>query len=232
MEKVPLLAELRAMAGTVPDFGGYQPTSRVHLEWLGKTHALVAQWDCLEAVSFRSAADSLTFDVMRASNIAKMLGILHRAIADLELQVPMQPAQTFGPGAVYDFLKTLRDLMASATQAIFVVDPYLDEQIFDAYLATVSKKVAVRLLTRQYSGALKPAVTKFVAQNGMSVEVRTSNSIHDRVVFLDQGSCWVLGQSIKDAAKSKPTYLAPLAADAAQFKRADYEAIWAAATPL
>lgn len=232
MEKVALLAELRAMAGTAPDFAEYGPTSRVHLEWLGKTHALIAQWDRLEAVSFRSAADFLTFDVTRASNIAKILGILHRAIADLALQVPAQPVQAFGPGAVYDFLKTLRDLMASATQAIFVVDPYLDEQIFDVYLATVSKSVAVRLLARQYSAALKPAVAKFIAQSGMSVEVRTSNAIHDRVVFLDQGSCWVMGQSIKDAAKSRPTYLAPLVAGAVQLKRADYEAIWAAGTPL
>jgi hypothetical protein len=42
----------------------------------------------------------------------------------------------------------------------------------------------------------------------------------------------VLGQSIKDAAKTKPTYLAPLASDAAQLKKADYEQIWSAASPI
>lgn len=86
--------------------------------------------------------------------------------------------------------------------------------------------VSVRLLVREYAAALKPALEKFVAQNKMNVEIRHSKSIHDRVVFLDNVSCWVLGQSIKDAAKSKPTYLAPLSFDAAQLKKADYDQIW------
>nr|ART38834.1 H35 [uncultured bacterium] len=36
----------------------------------------------------------------------------------------------------------------------------------------------------------------------------------------------MLGQSIKDAAKSMPTYLAPLSSDVAAEKFADYENIW------
>ncbi|MFC3108469.1 hypothetical protein ACFOFO_10920, partial [Undibacterium arcticum] len=149
MDKLTLLTELRAMAGDIPDFNAYSSTSRVHLEWLGKTHALILRWNRLEAIAFSSAADFLSFDVTRVTNIAKLMGILHRAIADLELEVPTLPSQTFGPGAVYDFLKTLRDLLASATKSIFIVDPYLDEQIFDAYLSTVSPNVAVRLLARE-----------------------------------------------------------------------------------
>jgi hypothetical protein len=86
--------------------------------------------------------------------------------------------------------------------------------------------VDVRLLARDYAAALKPALKKFIAQKKMAVAIRSSKSIHDRVVFLDERSCWVLGASIKDAAKLKPTYLAPLAADAAQLKKADYEQIW------
>lgn len=232
MDKVALLAELRALSENAPDFGAYSPSSRPHLEWLGKAHALIAQWNTVEAISFRSAADFLTFDITRNMNVAKLLGVLHRAIADLELQVPALPDQAFGPGAVYDFLKTLRDLLASATNSVFVVDPYLDEQVFDAYLSTVSPQVVVRLLTMKRPASLKPAVTKYIAQTNTNVEVRTSKAIHDRVIFLDDSSCWVLGQSIKDAAKSKPTYLAPLATDAAQLKKQDYETIWNSAKAI
>ena len=232
MDKVALLTELRALVGDPPDFNAFSPTSRVHLEWLGKTHALLSRWNRMEAISFRSAADFLAFDVTRPTNVAQLMGVLHRAIADLELQVPALPNQAFGPGAVYDFFKALRELLASATQSLFVVDPYLDEQIFDAYLSTVSPQVAVRLLARDYAAALKPAIANFIAQRKMAVEVRSSKSIHDRVVFLDDRSCWVLGASIKDAAKSKPTYLAPLAADAVALKKADYDQIWAAATVI
>jgi hypothetical protein len=174
----------------------------------------------------------LALELIRDMNVAQMLGVLHRAIADLELEIPALPPQAFGPGAVYDFHKTLRDLLASATKSLFIVDPYLDDQIFDAYLSTVSQQVHVRLLARDYAASLKASVQKFVAQKKMAVEVRSSKSIHDRVMFVDDGSCWVLGQSIKDAAKTKPTYLAPLANDAAQLKKADYEQIWGAATPI
>jgi hypothetical protein len=104
--------------------------------------------------------------------------------------------------------------------------------VFDAYLSTVSQEVHVRLLARDYAASLRTSVQKFIAQRKVKVELRSSKAIHDRVVFVDDGSCWVLGQSIKDAAKSKPTYLAPLANDAAQLKKADYEQIWTAAIPI
>jgi hypothetical protein len=53
----------------------------------------------------------------------------------------------------YDVFKTLRDLLASATQSVFIVDPYLDETVFDGYLTSVSRQVSVRLLTRKYTAA-------------------------------------------------------------------------------
>jgi len=219
------------LASDVPDFSKYSSTSKPHLEWLGKASALLTVWNKYEVIGFKSAADSLSLELIRDMNVGKLMGVLHRAIADLELQVPALPTQAFGPGAVYDFQKALRDLLSSSTKSLFIIDPYLDEQIFDAYLSTVASQVSVRLLARQYAAALKPAVLAFVAQKKMSVEVRSSTATHDRVLFVDDRSCWVLGQSIKDAAK-KPTYLAPLADDAAQLKKADYEAIWSTAKPI
>lgn len=232
MDKVALLAELRALAHDVPDFGTYSPSSRIHLEWLGKAHALILRWEPVEAISFKITVDSLYYDLTRDIYVGQLLAILYRAIADLEIQVPELPPQAFGPGAVYDFNKALRDLLGSATKTLLIVDPYLDDQVFDAYISTVSPQVVVRLLAREYASSLAPAVQKFIAQKKMTIEVRSSQGIHDRVIFIDDRSCWVLGQSIKDAAKAKPTYLAPLAHDASELKKADYERIWIAATPI
>jgi hypothetical protein len=232
MDEVALLAELRALADNTPDFSSFTPTSRVHQEWLGKVHALIQQWDASETSSLRSQIDWMGSSVMRDIALSKVVSTLYRAIGDLQFRLPGGPARAFGPGAVYDFLKTLRDLLASATKSIFIVDPYLDEQVFDAYLDTVPRQVIVRLLARKRPAALKPAVAKFVAQSKMAVEARSSEEIHDRIVFLDDRSCWVLGQSIKDAATSKPTYLAPLDRDTAQLKKASYEQIWNAAQPI
>jgi hypothetical protein len=232
MDKVALLAELRALAADAPDFATYSPSSRLHLEWLGKAYALILRWNKNEAISFKTTANFLAIDLTRDMNVGKLLGTLHCAIADIEIQVPELPPQAFGPGAVYDFHKALLDLLASATSELLIVDPYLDEQIFDAYISTVPPQVVVRLLTLKYAASLSPAVQKFISQKKMTVEVRSTREIHDRVIFIDGRSCWVLGQSINVAAKTKPTYLAPLAADTSQLKKAEYERIWTVATSI
>ena len=67
---------------------------------------------------------------------------------------------------------------------------------------------------------------------GSIAEVKTSGEIHDRVLFIDDLSCWVMGQSIKDAAKAKPTYLLPLPADISTLKLSHYELIWNNASVL
>jgi hypothetical protein len=232
MDKVALLAELRALATDAPDFATYSPSSRLHLEWLGKAYALISRWNKNEAFFFKTTAEFLAIDITRDMNVGKLLGILQCAIADLEIQVPELPPQAFGPGAVYEFHKALLDLLASATSELLIVDPYLDEQIFDAYISIVPPQVVVRLLTFKYAASLSPAVQKFISQNKMAIEVRSTQEIHDRVIFIDGRSCWVLGQSIKDAAKTKPTYLAPLAANTSQLKKTEYERIWTVATPI
>lgn len=78
----------------------------------------------------------------------------------------------------------------------------------------------------------KPAVEKFNTQLGAKAEVRISTEFHDRVLFLDGLSCLVMGQSIKDAAKTKPRYLAPLPSDIAKLKLVHYEGIWRSANAL
>lgn len=226
------LAELRALANSVPDFDAYTPTSRPHLEWLAKGSALVASWNKGEAIGFNSCAEHLATPIIRPGNVGRLMAILHRAIAALEYEVPSMPAQAFGPGAVYDFFKAFRELLGSATASILAVDPYLNEQVFDAYISAVGPSISVRLLARNQAAALKPAVSAFTAQTGRSVEVRRSSMLHDRVVFVDGRSCWVLGQSIADAAAKKPTYLAPLPQEVVDLKLADYERIWQSATPI
>lgn len=96
----------------------------------------------------------------------------------------------------------------------------------------MQKGVAVRLLIGKYTAKVKPAVEKFVAQFGASVEAKTSTAFHDRLIFVDGDVCWVLGQSIKDAAAAKPTYLAPLSPDVSAPKLAQYEQIWLKATTI
>jgi hypothetical protein len=60
-------------------------------------------------------------------------------------------------------------------------------------------------------------------------ELRSSKDVHDRVVFADD-RCWVIGQSIKDAARKKPTYIVEHSGVAAM--KGIYDQIWSGATSV
>jgi hypothetical protein len=233
MEPHILLAQLKGHVSRAPSFADYSAASATHQEWLGRSFALAKRWNSLEATSLRIAADalaSLTF--RREGNLGTIFGVLNRAISDLELQLPATSAQAFGPGAVYDFFKALNSVVSSAQFSLFVIDPYLDDGVFDAYLSGVPKQVTVRLLVEGYSAKVAPAVQRFTTQYGVTVEARRSPAFHDRVIFVDASECWVLGMSIRKAAKEKPTYLAPLSPDIATLKLTHYEQVWSSATAI
>jgi hypothetical protein len=232
MEPEVLLAQLRALLERVPDFEQYSPLSREHSLWLGQAYALVAQWDNVQAIMLQVAADALPIEIVRDQNLATILGAVNRAIADLELKVPEKGKVAFAAGEVYDFFQELNGVIGSAEKSIFIVDPYLDASVFDHYLNSRKPEVNVRLLLSKNPENVKPAAEKYRQQYGDVLEIRMSNKIHDRVIFVDRYVCWIVGQSLKDAAKAKPTYLAPLAPDVVPAKLDDYESIWAEAQAI
>ena len=226
MNKVALLAELRAVAETAPSFEAYDPSSKIQQAWLGKAHALLTQWNIQEGVGFRTAADQLGPELLRPGSLAKIFGTLHRAIADLELQAPSIGGGTSGPGAIYDFSKVLKELLASATATLLIVDRNLEEQAFTGYLSSVPPQVVIRLLVREKAESLKSAMDAFVGQKNISVELRESNGVHDRLLIIDGRSCWLLGQPIKVSVRTPQSYLAPLSPEVAELKVKYYDELW------
>jgi hypothetical protein len=226
MEQEILLAQLRAHLERAAQYDNYNYGSKELLIWLSQGYALVAKCDIGEAVSFKVAWKGLKSLAFGADAYNDILAILHRVMATLELEVPQGAEITFGSGEVYNFFRALNKVIGSAEKSIFIIDPYLDNTVFDHYLNAREPAVVVRLLIGPKSKQIKPAGAKYVAQYGPVLEVKQSNKTHDRVIFIDGYACWIFGQSIKDAAKAKPTYLAPLSPDVVTEKLEDYEAIW------
>lgn len=226
MEPNILLAHIKALLERMPDLERYSSSSREHMMWLGQAHALISRWDMLSAMEFKSACDYLDMSMTRQINISKMLNILHRALADLEFKVPSDVEVNFGAGDVYDFFKALNKVIASAEKSLFIVDPYLDHTVFDHYLNSRREGVSVRLLVNKNAIDLLPSSQKYIEQFGNILQIKKSKSLHDRVIFVDGYACWLIGQSVKDAAKAKPTYLVPLPPDVVPAKIANYEEIW------
>lgn len=232
MEPELLLAQLRALFERVPDFETYSPTSKDHMIWLGQAHALISRWSANEAISFKSAADILPIDLVHDNNIAKIYGIIQRAIADLELSVPDAASSVFKAGEVYDVFRALNKVIGSAEKTIFIIDPYLDDTIFSHYLNSRKPEVTVRLLLSKNANQLKPAAEKYKTQFGNILEVKKTRAVHDRVIFIDGYVCWVLGQSLSHAAQAKPTYLNPLSPDVIPAKLEEYDRIWSGANEI
>lgn len=227
-----LLEKLRTLLQSMPPLEGRGQYADPQHTWLGQAKAVMHEWDAIQSIPFKTAVDGLLRNIDRHGNYATVVAFFHDVIARLENSLPHNNGQAFGPGAVYDFFRALNDLVSTAKFEIFVVDPYLDAEMFDGYLHALAPHVSVRLLAAKYLDNVRVAAEKHRTQFGSIIEARRSNDIHDRVLFVDANQCWVLGASIKDAALKKPTYLAPLAPDVSAEKRRHYEAIWAAGTPI
>jgi hypothetical protein len=158
--------------------------------------------------------------------IEAFAAMLKSSLAELELMMPEpQLAGAYEPGDEYQFYRDLKTIVGFATSTLFIIDNYLDTQLFDVYMENVAPSVAVRVLTSHVSDPLRAVAEKFSKRGNF--ELRSSKDVHDRVVFADD-RCWVIGQSIKDAARKKPTYIVEHSG-AATMKNI-YEAIWASAT--
>ena len=186
----------------------------------------MSRWNKLEAISFKNATDLLPKNLIRGNNVAKIHGIIQRAISDLELTVPEATGSVFKAGDVYDVFRALNEVIKSAEKSIFIIDPYLDDTIFNYYLTSRRPEVLVRLLLSKNADQLKPATGKYISQFGNVVEVKKTSAVHDRVIFVDEYVCWVLGQSLSHAAQAKPTYLVPLSPDVIPAKLEEYNRIW------
>ena len=157
--------------------------------------------------------------------IAEYEAMLHSSIAEIEVALPEAEVRgAYDAGDEWAFYKDLKGIMATAKDDIFIVDNYLSTEIFELYAAALRPGVTFRLLTDQLRGNLEAVAKKYAASHG--VELRTGPDVHDRHIFVDD-RCWTVGQSIKDAAKKKPTYMVELSAGLTPTMRKIYEDLWA-----
>jgi hypothetical protein len=153
---------------------------------------------------------------------------LSSSIKELEAMLPEAEVRgAYEAGDEYAFYEDLKGILAAAAHDVFVVDNYLDTQFFELYVHPIGPGVAIRILTDQVRGNLMAVANKYATRGNL--ELRSSAEVHDRHVFVD-GRGWMIGQSIKDAARRKPTYMVEIGAALIPTVRQTYEDIWQRAT--
>jgi hypothetical protein len=160
--------------------------------------------------------------------VEKFTSVLQSSIAELEMMMPEpEISGAYDAGDDYRFYRDLKTIVGFAGRELFIIDNYLDTQLFDVYMENAGSSVRVRVLTRQISSSLQAVAEKFAKRGGF--ELRVSSGVHDRVVFTDD-RCFVIGSSIKDAAVNKPTYI--VEHSGGDTMREIYEKLWQSADPV
>jgi hypothetical protein len=232
-----LLFEVQDIIRSMPDPRDFGANPDACIPWLGRANAAMNQWDAPRSIvhfepevrkyaTLQANADRVNFTPFRQ----QLLMLLHQAESDLRLRTTGPLSIGVSVGRVFEYFDELRKLIETAKSDLLMVDPYLDAEFVSRYLPFVSQGTKVRMLARERMSTLKPAVVAFVAQSGLSVEVRSIGGFHDRYLFVDGQACYQSGASFKDGAKKTPTVLVQIT-DAFAGVKGTYEELWANAAP-
>ncbi len=164
----------------------------------------VAQWKQTAEGALRQAFGNdpilMAFhgDAYSSEQMTGTLAVLRSGVEQLEWNLPAGGRKFFPAGSQHDAYVEIRNIIKNAVQEVAIIDPYVDSTLWTA-LKNLPAGVTILVLTRHMQPDFALEAKKFAMQHGNKVEIRKTNSIHDRFVRTDRKRCWHLGTSIKDA---------------------------------
>lgn len=100
----------------------------------------------------------------------------------------------FFAGQFYDSIQRIGEILSDAQHNVVVIDNYFDEKVLDL-LSAKKSEVTVNILTKKVNPALKTKAVAFNKQYG-KLNIRTSNSFHDRFIIIDDNDFYHFGASL------------------------------------
>jgi hypothetical protein len=228
MPKEQLLGEVELLLQTMPTREEFSRSKSDCIPWLGRAQAVIQRWNGSYETTAQAAGDRLrSVDLeTTVAGFGAINTLLLQARADLQTEVDTSSV-IVQQGQVFGYFDQLRKVIEPARTEVFFVDPYLNPDFVSRYLPHVRKGVAVRLLGWKGMPALFSAVDVFAQESGLAIEVRSSNGLHDRFLFVDGNACYLSGASFKDGAKYAPATLTRIT-DAFRAMWDTYEGLWTA----
>ncbi|WP_315728746.1 hypothetical protein [Bradyrhizobium sp. SZCCHNS2015] len=225
-----LLAELEDLIRTQPAQSTLNQNTPENRQWIARAIATIGAWDTTAGAQARECGRFLRMQGDRKyyEEGIRLLDLLCEAHAAIRLRTIGPVNTAVGHGLVFDYFDTIRKIVETASTDVLFVDPYLDADFVSRYLPHVRAGVTIRLLARERTATLLPAVTLFTQQSLASLEVRTASGFHDRYLIIDGSSCYQSGASFKDGARNSPTTVTQVG-DAFAAVRDTYEDLWNAA---
>ena len=106
----------------------------------------------------------------------------------------------YSQGNFYEAKRMVIKIMKSAKNSIVIIDPYLDDTIFD-YIDLIEVEIDIKLVTSQVKKLFKELFNnlKNIRKN---IDVKQSEGFHDRFIIIDEKEIWGLGASINHIGKN------------------------------
>jgi hypothetical protein len=229
-----LLAELDAILRDEPPRAEIRHQTVVNERWFGRAAAAIHRWNSFKGVAWEALRREMHSSIPGGAKgamaaVSQLISMLHEARFDLQHRLGHPMGVSIAQGQPYHFFDEVRKIVETARSDLFFIDRYLEADFVSRYMPYVMKGTTVRLLAREGIPRLKPAIELFASQSGLTVQIRSTQNIHERCVIVDQTECYLSGDSFKDGAKNQPATLLRVT-DAFDEVRARYEAVWQGAT--
>lgn len=235
VEQHIILLKLSELMENAPDFSS-KPSfgASPQRQWIAEIGALVSRVSSERKRNFITAKTILYYHW--DNGIAQIQGLVLDVIEEMKLELELSGRADIGsayaPGDVYKFFADLKSIVNNAQSEIFLIDPYFDGEAFNNYLADVSTDIQVRIFANKHAQEVKLYVEKHQAQFDSKIEIKKNKKLHDRLIIIDRGECWITGGSVNHAGKKSPSYLIPVSTEIAKDKLAIYDGIWNNSQPI
>lgn len=149
-------------------------------------------------------------ELPNCSNIENEIKILKQILSEHTSEHPVNSLDTseilhICKGERAKALRLIYSIMQNAKTSLVIIDPYLDNSIYD-YITSLEPKVAFKILTNENN--LKPIFVKTAKElldEHWNIVVKSNTNYHDRYIIVDDTDIWTLGSSIKNAGDKEHT---------------------------
>ncbi len=229
VEQHIILLKLSELMDNMPDFSVNPSTgASPQRQWIAEVGALISKISSEKKLMFNTTKGLLNHywanTVKQIQGLA--LDVIEELKLDLELSGRADIGSAYSPGEVYKFFSDLKSILNDAEREIFLIDPYFDGEAFNNYLASVSSDIQVRIFANKHARDVLAYIEKHKAQFNSNIEIKKNNKLHDRLVIIDRGDCWITGGSVNHGGQKSPSYLIPVGTEIASDKLSIYEQIW------
>jgi len=142
-----------------------------------------------------------TFSQIIAVTQNQLIEYLLKIEKDLNRYEELENENFFEDGEHFSAIIKLNDILKNAKREIILIDGYTDEKTLQ-FFSIKKPHIKIKILTSKKSNneRFKLFIDAFNSEH-QNLEVKSSNSFHDRFVIIDQELFFHIGASIKDAGK-------------------------------